>query len=431
MAVTLDAVAAERRDRFGNLIDPTVGYARGPVLDSPAAEVRKLRHGRRLVRERIERYGPEGIFDLTGLPRAFPLHAEDLPRLESQLSFYAYFDGQVEPLALEFVKAHPAMYEALVLNRVSAAALAVAFALLSPGDLVLSLSPFQGSRSHPSVQRAVERMGARFAEAVGLEALRALMDHHPQARLLVLTPITADKRHLPPEDYRRAVALAHERGLLTFVDDAHMSARCAFFDDPTGFEQAQPDLLAFSVDKHIVGPRSGVLIGRKDLMQRISTVALEFGLEAQSGHYVAVLRALQEHDPEAVRQAGALVHELLPRVQAAYGAERAYLAGPGVAIGGEDALAVAMAMAGTTTSCLAPVEAASLVSLRMLERHGLATVAAVSMPGSAPTVRIMMFRHGPRAGVERILAALEDGLQALASVLHEPDAARPLLLGEA
>jgi L-seryl-tRNA(Ser) seleniumtransferase len=80
-------------DRFGSPIDPTVGYARGDILSSPEREVEKLRFGRRLVRERVERFGPDGIFDCTGLPRAWPLLAGDLPKLESQLTFYTFGRG--------------------------------------------------------------------------------------------------------------------------------------------------------------------------------------------------------------------------------------------------------------------------------------------------------------------------------------------------
>lgn len=418
------------QDRFGNPIDPTVGYARGSILDSPEREVDKLRFGRRLVRERLERFGPDELFDLTGLPRAWPMRPDDLPKLESQLTFYTYFDGQAEPLALEYVKADPAVNDALLVNRVSAAALCTAMALLGPGDMVVSIAPRDGSRSHPSVQRAVERVGAVFKEAVGFEAFRALAEGEPRLKMLVVTPITADKQHLEAEDYRRVIEYARSRGIILFADDAHMSARCTFFEDPTGFQLGGPDLLVFSADKHMIGPRAGVLVGRKDLIDRIRRVVLEFGFEAQSGHYVAIMRALESYDAEEVRQTGRFVHELLPKVQAAYGAERAYLAGPGVAIRGEDAIEIALDLAGGGPVRLSPLEAATLVSLRMLTHHGIATVAAVSMPGSAPVIRIMMFRDGPRAGVERIMASLEDGFQTLAAVLGEPESARSMLVGE-
>jgi L-seryl-tRNA(Ser) seleniumtransferase len=418
-------------DRFGNPIDPTVGYARGGILSGPEQEVAKLRFGRRLVRERLEQHGPEGLFDLTGLPRAWPLREDDLPKLESQLTFYTHFEGKAEPLALEYVKADPTRNDAVFINRVSAAALATMLALLKPGDTVISLSPLEGSRSHPSIQRAVERVGAAFIEVVGFDAFRAAVEHQADPRMLVVTPITADKQHLDPEVYRRVIEYARQRNLILFADDAHMSARCAFFGDPTGFQLGELDLMVFSSDKHMIGPRAGVLVGRKDLIDRIRRVALEFGLESQSGQYVAIMRALEQYDPEAVRHAGELIHELLPRVQALYGAHRAYLAGPGVAIRGEDALEIALEIAGGDQPELSALEAATLVSMRMLSHHGLATVSAMSMPGSAPVVRIMMFRDGRRAGVERILAALEDGFQTLASVLKEKDAARPMIVGEA
>jgi L-seryl-tRNA(Ser) seleniumtransferase len=417
-------------DRFGNPIDPSVGYARGTILSGPETEVEKLRFGRQLVRQRLETCGPAGLFDLTGLPRAWPLRPEDLPKLESQLSFYAHFEGKAEPLALAYVRADPARHDALLVNRVSAAAFAVMAALLEPGAVVVSLSPRAGSRSHPSVQRAVERVGGRFCEAVGLDAVRGLLDEVPAARMLVVTPITADKRHLPPSEYAEALALARRRGLIVFADDAHMSARCSFFGDPTGFQLGDPDVLVFSSDKHMIGPRAGVLVGRKDLIDRVRRVALEFGLEAQSGQYVAVMRALEQHDPMAIKSAGELVYQLLPMVQAAYGQERAYLAGPGVAIGGEDALEIACEMSGVQRPALVPVEAATIVSLHMLRQHGLANVAALSMPGSAPTIRIMMFRDGHKAGIARMLAGLDDSFKVLAGVLEDPDAARDLILGE-
>ena len=417
-------------DRFGSPIDPTVGYARGTILDSPELEVEKLRFGRRLVKERLERFGPDELFDCTGLPRAWPMRPDDLPKLESQLTFYTYFDGKAEPLALEYVKADPATNDVLFVNRVSAAAFCTMLALLERGDVVVSLSPRTGSRSHPSVQRAVERIGGVFKEAVGFDAFRVLVEGEPTTKMLVVTPVTADKQHLDPEDYRRSIELARQRGIVLFADDAHMSARCTFFGDPTGFQLGEPDLLVFSADKHMIGPRAGVLVGRKDLIDRIRRVVLEFGFEAQSGHYVAIMRALESYDPEDVRQTGRFVYELLPRAQAVYGAERAYLAGPGVAIHGEDAIEIALELAGGGPARLSPLEAATLVSLRMLTHHGLATVAALSMPGSAPVIRIMMFRDGPRAGVERIMAALDDGFQTLASVLREPEAARALIVGE-
>lgn len=57
------------------------------------------------------------------------------------------------------------------------------------------------------------------------------------------------------------------------------------------------------------------------------------------------------------------------------------------------------------------------------------SAAALSLPGSTPVIRITMFRDGPRAGIARIRAALDDGFQRLAAVLNAIDAAREMILG--
>ncbi len=61
---------AVRVDRFGNPIDPIVGYARGRILRSSADEVTKTAHGRAIVKDRVRRLGEDSVFDLSGLPRA-------------------------------------------------------------------------------------------------------------------------------------------------------------------------------------------------------------------------------------------------------------------------------------------------------------------------------------------------------------------------
>ena len=78
---------------------------------------------------------------------------------------------------------------------------------------------------------------------------------------------------------------------------------------------------------------------------------------------------------------------------------------------------------------LVAVEAAGLVAMEMLEQDGILTIGAVSMPGSAPVVRLMMYPDGHRLGVERIAASLENGIGRLSEVIYDADAARDQLLG--
>jgi len=78
---------------------------------------------------------------------------------------------------------------------------------------------------------------------------------------------------------------------------------------------------------------------------------------------------------------------------------------------------------------LVAVEAAGLVAMEMLRDDGILTIGAVSMPGSAPVVRLMMYPDGHRLGVERIAASVENGIAKLADVLDDANAAREKLLG--
>ena len=67
--------------------------------------------------------------------------------------------------------------------------------------------------------------------------------------------------------------------------------------------------------------------------------------------------------------------------------------------------------------------------MEMLEKDGVLTIGAVSMPGSAPVVRLMMYPDGAKLGIERIAASLENGISRLAQVLDDTDTARTQLLG--
>ena len=107
---------------------------------------------------------------------------------------------------------------------------------------------------------------------------------------MVITPLTPSKYHIPASDVGRAITLAKERDLIVFVDDAHMMSRSVFYDEPVSFELGDIDLSVWSLDKHVPGPRGAAIVGRKELMTRVSAQAFQFGLEAQSGHYVAMMR---------------------------------------------------------------------------------------------------------------------------------------------
>ena len=425
----MDHAGNPQTDRFGNALDPIVRYARGTILKGTDEEVARMLKARQIVGTRVRTMGQDSIYDLSGMNRGSGITAEDTQHLTSHVPFFERFEGKTEPYALKHMGADPATHSAIIINRVSAANFIALTTILKRGDRVLGLSPVNGV-CHPSTVRPISMAGADYQEFHSYAELERQWLEGGAPRLLLITPISASKRHLPFEDFTRALALPRNPDTIAYVDDAHMASRVAFFEEPRTFQVGAIDIAVCSADKHVAGPRAGVLVGRKDLVTAIGSGAYELGLEAQAGQYVGVANALRNFDPRVVKQAGELARQLVDVLAQQYGPKRAYLGGPGVSITGDDVIDIALEQRkGTTKPKLVPVEAAGLVAMQMLEQDGVLTIGAVSMPGSAPVVRLMMYPDGPRLGIERIVASLESSIERLSEVVDDVDAAREQLLG--
>ncbi|MBC7779784.1 MAG: hypothetical protein H7125_06700 [Proteobacteria bacterium] len=417
-------------DRFGNPLDPIVRYARGSILQGTPEEVRRMIRARHIVGERVRRLGKDSVFDLSGMNRGSGVELDDVPHLTSHVPFFERFEGHTEPLALRHMGADPAIHSALILNRVSASSFITLTTLLGAGDDVFALVP-AGGVTHPSAARPIAMAGAVLTEFYSLESLAQAWQTKGAPRLLIVTPITASKKHLPYDQFQGALALPRATHTLAYVDDAHMASRIAYFQEPRTFEVGDIDIAVCSADKHVAGPRAGVFVGRKDLVEQIGARAYELGLEAQAGQYVGVANALRNFDPAVVREAGLLAESLVGLLESEYGQGRAYMGGPGVSIAGDDVVSIALERrGGGLAPSLVAVEAAGIVAMEMLRQDGVLTIGAVSMPGSSPAVRLMMYPDGKRLGLERIAAALDHGIDRLSQVIDDRDSARALLLGE-
>jgi L-seryl-tRNA(Ser) seleniumtransferase len=424
-------MAADRAstDHFGNPLDPVVGYARGAILKGTDEEVVRMLRARQMVGQRVRRNGKESVFDLSGMNRGAGLGVDEVPHLTSHVPFFERFEGRTEPYALRHMGADPVRHKALIINRVSAANFIALTTLLARGDRVYALAPANGS-THPSAVRPITMVGAAFTQFHSVDELERAWREHGAPRLLLITPISASKRHIALADVRRALALPRAASTLAYLDDAHMASRVGYFGEPRTFELGAVDLGVCSADKHVAGPRAGVFVGRADLVTKIGSRVYELGLEAQAGQYVGVANALRDFDPEVIRQAGLLAEQLLTVLQSKYGSN-AYLGGPGVSIAGDHVIEIAQERAGNRNTKLVAVEAAGIVAMEMLAEDGILTIGAVSMPSSAPVVRLMMYPDGHRLGVQRIAASLDKALDKLAQVVDDLGAAREILLGRA
>lgn len=425
---TAERTTGVETDRFGNPLDPIVRYARGSILASTDQEVARMLHARQIVGALVRAKGKQAVYDLSGMNRGSGITTEDVPHLTSHVPFFERFEGKTEPLALKHMGADPARHAALILNRVSATNFIALTTLLKKGDRVFAFAP-TGGVSHPSAVRPISMAGAELREFHTYAELKKAWDQ-VAPRLLLITPISASKRHIPFAEFKQALALPRSPDTLVYVDDAHMASRIAFFDEPPTFAVGDVDLAVCSADKHVAGPRAGVLVGRKDLVTTIGSRAYELGLEAQAGQYVGVGNALRNFDADAVKQAGELAKELVEVLAAKYGPQRVYLGGPGVSISGDDVLQIALEKRGERGKPrLVAVEAAGIVAMQMLEQDGILTIGAVAMPGSAPAVRLMMYPDGPRLGIGAIAQSIERAIDRLSEVVDDVAAARRQLLG--
>ncbi|MES2561243.1 MAG: hypothetical protein V4637_00795 [Pseudomonadota bacterium] len=330
--------------RFGDAIDPIVGYARGRILKGTDEEVQRMIKARHMVGHRVRTLGADSVYDLSGMNRGAGLTQDEVPHLTSHVPFFERFEGKTEPLALKHMGADPQRHTAIIVNRVSAANFIALTTILKPLDTVMALAP-AGGTCHPSTVRPISMAGASFQQFHSIDALEAAWQKQGAPRLLLITPISASKRHIDLAHVQRALALPRAAHTRAYMDDAHMASRVGFFREPRTFEVGAVDLAVCSADKHVAGPRAGVFVGRPDLVEEIGSRIYELGLEAQAGQYVGVANALRDFDPEVIREAGEVAKQLLEVMRGQYG-EKAYQGGPGVSISGDDVLGIAMDQSG-------------------------------------------------------------------------------------
>ena len=400
-------------------------YGYGSIISGPVVEAKKALHGRRLVQQRVLAKGKDSIYNMTALVRAFPLDPEDLPSLDSQFAFFAYFGGRAEELAIQLTGGEPREHAAVICNRVTSGMVAIMLAMVKEGDKVISVVP--DGRSHPCVQQAVELARADFYEVQGVDALERALKNETWS-MLVITPVTPQKFHLSADDVARSISLAKDLDLPVVADDAHMAARSVFYDEPVSLGLGDIDVTVWSLDKHVPGPRSGAIVAKRELMELIQAQVFKYGLEAQSGHYVAGLRGMEAYDPEKIRVAGRLARELIGRFRDKFG-EDVYQAGPGVAMSAKDFGKLVLSRAKDSETTLTPEEMSITASFIMLRDHGMVTIPITGYPGSAPTFRLMMHPDGGRLGLDTVERAADESVEGVAAMLQSPDQVRELLLG--
>ncbi len=419
-----------QRDRHGNIHASDVPYARGDFIRATRDDFAKLRHAWDTLRRRAQREGLDSIYNFSGLERRFDGPAQALAPLDDEIA-PALLSERLERLALDHLGGDPDRHAVAVFNRQTAAILAATLVMVAPGETVIGVSP---THSHPCILRAARRAGARFRDVVGAAGLERALGEDPKVGLVALTRLAVSYEILGTEEIARIVDLAHRAGARVLVDDAG-GARVgpAVFDQPRTLELGV-EVGSTGLDKYgTVGPRLGLLGGERELVDEIRALAFELGAEARPMLYPAVVRSLEQYDPERVRCLVETTRQVTKELKARFG--NRVTETPVIAkLLGEDILEMAMERAGLDTPPVKPIEATAGLAMILLRDYGVLTVHFAGVP---PGTSAMLIKFVPPetlarfGGAARFAEAVDRSIDRLAEAIGDRATFAHLLYGTA
>lgn len=416
------------RDRFGNLIDPSVGYARGRFLCSSAAEVQRLRHAQAVAAEVVAARGNDAIGIFTGNPRFFPLKPHDLETYCEEWVGPGLFAGDLAEAAIAHFGGGDTV---AVTNRTSAGIVAAVLAL-SDGHPVLSVVP-DGDRSHASVVRGCRLARLDLLEIEGSKDLAASIDEH-KPTLVVLTTVTSSLARLPDDQTRRAIEAAKAAGAIVFMDEAYGARLRPVLHGGAKSLTMGADIAITNTDKAgLSGPRAGILCGAAAPVLATLAKASELGQEARAPIAAGAMRSLQTFDPEDLRSEARDGQIIADALTGAWGAEVVHRSDLGPMLDEQDVLERVLFLARRKETEIVPAEATAAVGMILLQDHGVLTVNTHGAPGGRVSLRLKPTAGALNAvgGVSALVAALDAAAEQVAQKLNDEAWFAATLFGDA
>lgn len=402
-------------DRYGNPIDPSVGYARGKLLASSTDEVRRQRHAQDQTAAIIRERGIESISIFTGNPRYFPLQPEDIADLCEEWTGPGRFAEDLRQAAIRHLGGRDSD-AAAVFNRTSAGLIASVLAHAGRRP-VISIVPTNG-RSHASVVRGSLLAGSPLVESQGHEDFGAAIDTH-QPALVVITTVTSSLERMDDEVTLAAVRHAKERGATVLLDEAYGARLRPVLHGGRPSLALEADLAITNSDKAgLSGPRAGVMAGRPEAVLAVLAKAAEHGMEARAPISAGALRSLQRYTPDLLRQEAADGQRIADALSAKYGQNIVVRSDLGPMIHEDDVFEIvnrrveALGMPGA--SGLVPGEITAALGMTLLGNAGIVLVNTHGAPGGRvslrlkPTAGALEKVGGPEALAEEIDLAVSE-----------------------
>jgi L-seryl-tRNA(Ser) seleniumtransferase len=410
------------------VLDPAVGYARGPILSSTLEEASRRNHAMHLIRERAEAKGHGAFYNFTGLHRDFGVPCDTVAWGEEWVG-PAFFWNELVALAQEHFGGN-AGHDVAVFNRCSAGIVSTCLALAAPGSSVLSVVP--ESRSHPSIGRGSKLAGAQLLQTnnlSGVEKHLAVAD----TSLVVITAVSSELQILDQDLLLQVVALAKSKGIPVLLDDAYGARLRPIIFGGLKTLETGVDVGVTACDKAgMGGPRAGLMVGRADLIARIAAKSTELGLEARPPLALGVWNSLSQFDPDHLRGEVELGAEIYEGLSERFGPNRVIQSALGASIPAEVVYGLVASARPSGGLPIVPAEVTAGIGLYWLEHQGIISVNALGGPGASIWLRfkpapIEVERFG---GIPTLVDVVEAGLDYVAQRAHSIPEMRRLILGK-
>lgn len=328
-------------------------------------------------------------------------------------------------------------FRTLAFNRTTAANLTIILALARPGSTVPYLvvkykKPGLKGHGHPSIPRAIELAQAKTEIVTTSEELERLVD----GGNVSLITVCASYRGLVDERTLRETSRSGQRhGIPVFVDDASGARLRTLGDGQARAIDLGADIVVTSTEKYgLNGPRAGVVVGRKPLMERVGAKAAVLGTDARPSVTAAIVRCLEEFTVERGQE---IYHEWEERYRALYEAARkvfgervSWKPYGGISIMVEDILEIAMERAGLDKTEWAPVDISTAVAMVLLRRYGYMTIPALHYPGASKSLMIHLAQPSAQTlKAQEIVSALDDAFTTIGRIMTSRAKLEMLLFG--
>jgi L-seryl-tRNA(Ser) seleniumtransferase len=424
-----DHVTERRTDRFGNTIDPMVGYARGRILASPIDDVRRLARAWSLTRERVATHGRDPLAIFTGMSGDLGIESADV-HLCNEWTGSPLVDQELRHAALAHLGGSDV--DGFCMLARTSAAMITWLALKAWDAGVISVVP-RGGRSHPSV-----RMGAALARSRLVEIPVDQLTEHTYAATgatcVVVTAVTSSLERLSDDELRAVVDLAHRRHAVVLVDDAYGARlRPVLFGGSPSLSFGADVVVTNSDKAGLRGPRAALVAGRADLVLEMATWAAERGMDARAPVMAGALRALLSFDPDDLRREASDAQRLGRSLAADLGADMVAQGILGPTVTEEDAVRLLdRCGAARVHEHLVPCEATAAIGMVLLRRFGIVTVNTHAQPGARVSLRLkpVLGHLALAGGADAVTAKVRDAVAEVVTIADQPAAMRRLLIGD-